>query len=97
MTENKRYGREYVLNVCKNLKKEGLIKSIEEHKYSIQILINCDKDFAEDSYQVRNKIKKNFEKQRYIVEINGTYWLNIVTEDVNTRIDDCFNVGGLNE
>ena len=35
----KRYGKDNLLTICKNLKKMGFIADIEEHKHSIQILI----------------------------------------------------------
>lgn len=93
MMAAKNMEKDNILTVCKKLKKLGLIKDIEEHKYSIQILIRCDEEFQEDSYLVRNMIKLNFEKQGYTVDIKGTYWLNIIFVDVIQRIDDCFNEG----
>lgn len=86
-----KYGKNNVLTVCKKLQRLKLIKNIEEHKYSIQILINCDEEFEKDSYEVRDRIKKNFEKQGYKVHIKGTYWLDVVFIDIIQQIDDCFN------
>ena len=85
-----KYGKDNILTVCKRLKKLGLIKTIKEHKYSIQILIRCDEEFKEDSYKVRDRIKFNFEEQGCTVDIKGTYWLDIIFVDVIQRIDDCF-------
>lgn len=88
MTKNE---KDEILSICKKLKKVGFVKDIEEHKYSIQILINCDDDFKEDSYQIRNIIQQKFENKGYRVEIMGTYWLDIIFYDAASIIDDCFN------
>lgn len=88
-------GKDKILTICNKLKQLGLIKEIDEYKYSIQIFINCDEDFQEDSYLVRDRIKMNFEKQGHTVNIHGTYWLEIIFVDIKTRIDDCFIEEGI--
>lgn len=79
-----------IYDICLKLKELNLVKEIEQHKYSIKILINCDEDFEEDSYAIRDKIRLNFENEGCRVEILGTYWLDIVFTDVEKMIDNCF-------
>lgn len=79
-----------ILSICRKLKELKLITHIQENKYSIQILVNCDADFEKESMEVRDRIRNNFEKQGYTVRIKGTYWLDILFVDITTIIDDCF-------
>ena len=85
------YEKENALNVCKKLKKLGLITSIVEKNYSIEILINIDDNSEEESRKIRDRIKENFETQGYKVNIKGTYWLDIIFVDIIQRVDDCFS------
>ena len=82
--------KDKVLGICNNLKKLGVITEIEERRYSIDILIRCDDEYEEDSYFIRDRIKSNFEKEGFSVDIKGTYWLEIIYVDLRRRIDDCF-------
>lgn len=84
--------KQEVLQICNKLKKEGLVIEIKETKYAVKCLVPIDDDFQEDSMLIRDRIKKNFIKKGYIVNILGSYWVEIIFEDVKTRIDDCFNI-----
>ena len=91
MSEKQLERKNNILSICEKLKELNLITVIYKHKYSIQILVNCDEDFKKESIKVRDRIKDNFEKQGYTVRVKGTYWLDIVFVDTVTIIDDCFN------
>ena len=91
MSEKELERKNNILSICEKLKELNLITVIYKHKYSIQILVNCDEDFKKESIKVRDRIKDNFEKQGYTVRVKGTYWLDIVFVDTVTIIDDCFN------
>lgn len=82
-----------VLRVCRKLEFLKIITAIEEHKYSIQFLIRTHdvRKTEEDDYEVRDRIKKNFEEQGYKVEILGTWWLEVYFIDIGQIIDDCFD------
>ena len=91
MSEKQLERKNNILSICEKLKELNLITVIYKHKYSIQILVNCDEDFKKESIKVRDRIRANFEKQGYTVRVKGTYWLDIVFVDTVTIIDDCFN------
>lgn len=91
MSEKQLERKNNILSICEKLKELNLITVIYKHKYSIQILVNCDEDFKKESIKVRDRIKDNFEKQGYTVRVKGTYWLDIIFVDTVTIIDDCFN------
>ena len=79
-----------ILEICNKLESLGFIREISRGKYSVKCLVNCDEDFEEDSIMVRDRIKMNFEDLNCIVKIHGTYWLEIIFEDIYHLIDDCF-------
>ena len=91
MSEKELERKNNILSICEKLKELNLITVIYKHKYSIQILVNCDEDFKKESIKVRDRIKDNFEKQGYTVRVKGTYWLDIIFVDTVTIIDECFN------
>lgn len=91
MSEKQLERKNNILSICEKLKELNLITVIYKHKYSIQILVNCDEDFKKESIKVRDRIKDNFEKQGYIVRVKGTYWLDIIFVDIGIIIDECFN------
>ena len=82
--------RNKILNICHKLKKEELIVSIEEKDYSINILIN-EELWTNTAYEVRDRIKGNFERMGYVVKIGGTWWLRITYYDALGIVDNCFN------
>lgn len=84
-------GKNHILDICHKLKDTGLISEIEEKKYSIKILIRCDDDSKdEEAYVIRDRIKNNFKKEGYNVDILGTWWLEIHFVNIRERIDNCF-------
>jgi hypothetical protein len=60
MSEKQLERKNNILSICEKLKELNLITVIYKHKYSIQILINCDEDFKKESIKVRDRIKDNF-------------------------------------
>ena len=82
--------KDKILEICERLSDLGFVKEIKVKKYSVHCLVRNDVEYQEDSYLVRDRIKFNFSKMGYLVNVLGTYWLEIVFEDVKTRIDDCF-------
>lgn len=87
MSEN---NKEKIIETCKKLQKLRFITEIEEKKYSIKFLIRTDEEHEQENYNIRDRIKRNFEKQGYIVNILGTWWLEVIFIDINQMIDDCF-------
>ena len=85
--------RERALKICEKLKKNDLIRGIDNREYSVEFFINTDKTYhVSDSYEVKKKIIKNFEDLGYFVECPDNWRLKIIIEDIDKIIDDCFSI-----
>ena len=71
---------------------EEQIKKLQKENRLLKLTYGKCRDlWTNTAYEVRDRIKGNFERMGYVVKIGGTWWLRITYYDALGIVNNCFN------